>query len=129
MVESSKWRARLGVARFFASHLVDTGARRRGGRQTVDYAMEAFLEGGVAEVDQQADLEVHQTQIGQELLRMNGCEALDRLELHDDAFIDDEIGAEAFFKEKPVVFDPHWALPLHSEPAPFKFAGQHEFID
>ena len=47
---------------------VHAEARRRGGGQAVHYSMETFFERGVAEVEEEADLDMHQSQIGQELL-------------------------------------------------------------
>lgn len=52
--------------------LIYTEVRRKGGREVVDDAVEAFFESGGAEVDEEADGKIHQTQIGQKLLAMDG---------------------------------------------------------
>jgi hypothetical protein len=45
--------------------------------------MQAIFERGCTEVDEQADWQMEQTEIGQNLFRMNRGKVLDRLQLHD----------------------------------------------
>ena len=67
------------------SWLVHAQTRRRRGGELVDDAVQPFLEGGGAEIDEQADGEVHQAKIGQELLAVHRGEMFDGFELDDDA--------------------------------------------
>jgi hypothetical protein len=61
--------------------------RTRGGRQTVDDAVETFFESAGPKVDEQADAQVQQTKVGQELLAVYRSKVFHRLKFnHDLAF-------------------------------------------
>jgi len=69
--------------------LVHAEARRRGDGEIVDDAMKPFFERRGSEVDEQADGEVHQAEISQDLLAVDGREFFHGLELHDHATFHD----------------------------------------
>src|SRR3954463_10930133 len=65
--------------------LVHAEARRRGGRQVVDDARDALLHRAGTEVEQEADSEIREPEVGEELLGMDRCRPLRGLQLDDDA--------------------------------------------
>ena len=50
--------------------------------------MEPFFERGSPEVDEQSDVQMHESQVRKQLFAMNGCELLDGLHLDDDLLFD-----------------------------------------
>src|SRR5207248_5526128 len=64
---------------------VHAEARRRGGREVVDDPTETFLESCGAEIDEEADLQIGEAEIREELFVVHGSKFLDRLNLDDDA--------------------------------------------
>ena len=59
--------------------------RRRGGRKFVDDTVKTLLERCAAEVDEQANQQIYEAKMGQQLFAIDGCEFLNGLEFHDDA--------------------------------------------
>ena len=78
---------RMRIRRFSMASIlqgtVHAEARRRGGREVVDDATQAFFESCGAEVDEEADVEIREAEIGEELFVVHGRKFLDRLDLDD----------------------------------------------
>jgi hypothetical protein len=64
----------------------------------VDDAMQAFFEGGGTEVDEQADGQMEQAEIGQDLFGMDRSEILDRFQLHDHHAFNEQVNAKTVFE-------------------------------
>lgn len=74
--------------------------------------MEAFFEGGAAEIDQQSDGEVEKTQVSQDLLGVDGGECFNRFQFHDHHAFDQQIDAESGIELHFVEFKRDGLLPL-----------------
>lgn len=109
--------------------VVHAETRRRGGWKLVDDAMQAFLERGSAKVDQQANGQVHQPQVRQDLFAVDRCQPLDRLQFYNDPSFDQEIDAKTFVKNETVPFEPDHLLPLDGECPPFERLSQQGFVN
>ena len=82
----------------FSFYLVYAKLRRCLWWQVVDNALEPFLEGGCAKIDEEADGQVHQSQIGQKLFAMNWGQFFDRLDFHDNLSLNQQVNPKSFIK-------------------------------
>jgi hypothetical protein len=69
-----------------------------------------------AEVDQQTETHVCQSQIGQNLFLVNALSQLDGLDFDDDLLLDDEVGLEGFVETEVFVPDRNRDLTLDLSP-------------
>lgn len=59
---------------------------------------------------------------------MHAREALDRLQLHDDLLVHEEVGAEAFLESQSVEAEDDGMLASGGQAAPHKRIRQHCFV-
>ena len=95
----------------------------------IDDAFNAVLQAGLAEVQQQAAPLSAQSQIGQNLFRMNRSQPFHRLQFDDDLVFHQQVSAKAFLEGQFLVADGDGLLPLHSQSAFLQFVGQHHFVN
>jgi hypothetical protein len=82
----------------------------------VDDAPDAFLEGGRSEIDQQAERKAHQSQVGEQLLVVDGGELLDGFEFDHKATLDHQIRPKTLVEANPALFNRDRLL-AHDGPA------------
>ena len=95
----------------------------------VDDAVKTFFERRGSKIDEQSDGKIHQAEIGQDLFAVNGGEFFHGLEFHDYAAFHEQVGAEAFIENHPVVFKANDLLPFDMEFPLFQSPSQHRFIN
>src|SRR5689334_15104202 len=81
--------------------------------ESVYDALDAILEMGSAKVEEETKPLVTQAQLREELFRMHGSEGFDRLELHHQQIIDDQVRAKSFLEDQLAVTDRDRHLPSH----------------
>jgi len=81
----------------------------------VDYPLEAVAEQVRAEVHEQAQRLIHQSQVGEQLLRMNGNEPLNGFDLDDKAAFHDEIRSKRVPNESATICDRNGFLRFDTE--------------
>ena len=96
----------------------------RTGGHSVSHALNAILEADLTEIDEQSQTAIAQPEMGQQLLRVNRCELLHRLELHNKAPLDQQVGAETFLEGEVAILDGYWDLPFRPQAKPAEFMGQ-----
>ncbi len=62
--------------------------------------MEALFERGTAKVYEEPDRQMHEPEIGEELLAMDGSQHFRGLQFHNHLAIDEEVGAETFLEKR-----------------------------
>lgn len=94
----------------------------------MDNSVQPFSEGRSSEVDKEADRQVQQAQVGEDLLSVHGCHALNGLRLHHDLIRDEKIQAEGILEEQSVEFEVNGFLAFHDVSAASQFALQDRFV-
>jgi hypothetical protein len=77
--------------------------------------LQPFSKRPSAEVHDQAEGQIQELKVGQHLPRMDRRNPLNRLYLHHQAPLDEEIGPEGFPHGYPSIFDIHDLLPLYGQ--------------
>jgi hypothetical protein len=95
----------------------------------VDNSLQTLPEGFPAEIHQQPDRLPRQSQIGEKLLTMYRREALGRLDLYDQFFLDKQVGTKAVAQMHPFEFDRDRLLPFHTEATAHEARLQNGFIN
>ena len=85
--------------------------------ETVDQTCDPIANELSAEVDQQTEAHVSQSQIGQNLLLVDPLSLLDGLDLDDDLLLDHEVGFEGFVEADVIIPDRNRDLTLDPQPA------------
>src|SRR5579884_1654121 len=80
------------------------------------------------EIQQEAEPEITQAKITKQLAAKHWKDRLDRLQLHDDLFLDEEIDAVAVFDRQGFVADRHLYLPAGAKRNLFQFIDQTRLI-
>ena len=89
--------------------------------------LHAVDEAVASEVDEQADGQLQEPEVGEQLSLVNGRRAFGAFELDGHAALDQEVDAEAEFDFCPSVLEGHEELPLDAYPAAGELGGQ-EFL-
>lgn len=97
--------------------------------QAVGDTPHAVLKQGRAEVDQQSELFISKTNLGQDLFAVNGRKLFNRLELNNHEVLDNHISAKSFFKDQIVVTNRNCDLALNFQSALPQLVGKDHFID
>ena len=84
---------------------------------------------GDVEIQEEAQPQARELQVGEELGFVYRKEALDGLDLHDQPIAYDEIEPQARPEGHPVVTDRHFALPAKWQPGAMKLMTQAFFVD
>ena len=87
----------------------------------VENTLAAVFEGGSSEVDEQAKREPEQSEVGEDLLGMNGEHVLHRLQFNQETVFNDDVRTEAFLKSHAHQPDGNGNLPFHHQ----TLLGQH----
>jgi len=95
----------------------------------MDDALQALPQCRSAEIDQQTDAQMHQTQIGEQLPLMNRKRLFDGLDLDDDAGLDQHVGRQTVTESEAIEFESDRFLPDHAKTAPLKFPREDDFVD
>ena len=85
-------------------------------REVEDDAFQAFLENAHVEVHQQGKTASRELQVGHHLSGVDGIEVIDRLQLDDDRFLDQEIQAITAIDAYSLVDDRQFLLPFDTQP-------------
>ncbi len=97
--------------------------------QSVDDTSNAVLDESGVEVDQQAKSFVGQPQVGEQLLSVNRCEDLNRLDLDDHLILDDQVGPEPDVNPNRSIDHRDWLLSDRPESTLGKFIGEYRMIN
>jgi hypothetical protein len=97
--------------------------------QAIGDTLDAVFQESGTEVDQETEAEVEKAAVGQHLLGMNRVQLLDRFQFNHDAFLDDQIGPEAFVERQVFIPNGHGHLSPYSKPALKEFFLQHGFVN
>jgi len=92
--------------------LIHAEARRRGGGKIVNNSVKPLFKRRRAKVDKEADGQIHEPKVRQELFAVDRCKLFHGLEFHDDASFNQQIGSEAFFEHHSIVFKADDLLPF-----------------
>src|SRR5436190_1274162 len=109
--------------------MLRTKARRLRRIVIVRYAPDPLAESRCPEVHQQAQRQVHQSQIGQHLLGMHRGRALDRLELDQQRPLDQKVGTKSFVENDAVQPDRNRLLALDDKPALDQVMREHGLVN
>ena len=77
--------------------------KKSGVRELVDEASDAFAQKGDVEIDQEAELPICKTQVGEQLCAVYRKDGADGFQFHDDCIFDDKIDAIAAVDLNPLV--------------------------
>ena len=97
--------------------------------KSVDGTDDAIAQKGFAKVEQIAELQAGQFQIGLDLFAVGRTELGNGLEFEDHAVGDDEVGAKAFVEGEAVVGDGDRNLTPHGEAAFLEFVGEDGLVN
>lgn len=82
----------------------------------VSNAFEAILECRLSEVHLEAERQLHQAQISEQLLPMDRRQPLDRFEFNNQQVIDEQIDSKGVVNDNALIIHRHWHLPPHLQP-------------
>ena len=102
---------------------------RSGFLQTIHATGDAVLEDSFAEVEQVAELESGESEIGLHLLFVDRAYPLNGLQFHQNLARDDQIGAEAFRVAFASEAYRYLGLALDEKSISGEFAGEDSFVD
>ncbi len=95
----------------------------------VDDALDAFLEGGRAVVDQEPEGKAHQPEIGEQLLMVDGGQLLDGFELNHQDSIDHQVRPKSFVQAESIKFNRHGLLARDRPTAILQPLGQNRLVN
>ena len=102
---------------------------RGGALVVVDDAEDAVFEEIHAEVDEKADLQVHENQVGFDLLGIDGMHLVGGFEFDDDFAVDKKVQPEGVFNGGAFVFEGDGFLAFDGVAAADEFDGQELLVD
>lgn len=94
----------------------------------VDDTFATFLECRGAEIHQKTERQLHQTQIGQNLLCMHGHVPLGRFQLNQQLVPDNNISPKSFPQDYSIMFNPDRFLPVDLQSMPGQGVGHQCLI-
>jgi len=97
--------------------------------EIVGNALQAILESRHSEIHQKAQRQIHQTQIGENLLAMHGGISLDGLEFDQKLVFDQDIRLESVVYRYAPVADGHCHLATHEQTALRQFLSEKDLIN
>src|ERR1700693_6258008 len=92
------------------------------------HAPNAILEQGDMKVDEEADWDIEQTQMGEQLCFVDRMQSFFTLCLHDHPSFDNQVGTKPTFQLHGSIDQRHRFLPFNLQPNPFYFVSQARLI-
>jgi hypothetical protein len=92
-------------------------------------ALQSFAKCLAAKVHEQAKRLLGKAEVGEQLLAVNGQEAIGRFYFDDQATLDEQIGAARIAEEDSIKLEFDRLLPIDSETAAPETGSQNRFID
>jgi hypothetical protein len=107
---------------------VDAEARGSGWVEVVYDTPDAFLHRCAAEVEEEANAEVRETQVCKELLLVYGGEALEGFHFDDDALVDDQVQAKSLLERHTSMRQGDRSLTFDAKPTLLKGTAEQPLI-
>jgi hypothetical protein len=103
--------------------------RRSGSWEIVDHPLDAVSHHAIAEVQNEAELQIDEPQVAQDLLHVHRSEAFHRLDLDDDASFDEKIDPKALLELDASICESDRSLALDVQPLAFEGGGERHLVD
>ena len=95
----------------------------------VDEAAESFAQRRTAEIDQKPDRLLCQPEVGEKLFRVDGANAIDRFDFHQQSPFDQQVNSECRLEDQSIILDVDRLLPIHRIAKPLELGTEDAFIN
>lgn len=98
-------------------------------RHSVGNAFDSIFKTDFAEVDQQPETTITQSQLSENLFAMDGGESFDRFQFNDDLILDQKVSAETFVKNEFIIVDGNCDLSLDPNSLLPQFVSKADLVN